>query len=54
MSASEDLTMRLLVADRIMVIRLGRVAGTFDRRTTSREDVVAAITGALPQKAMAA
>jgi len=34
------------VADRIVVLRLGRVAATFDRRTTPREDVVAAITGA--------
>ena len=34
------------VADRIVVLRLGRVAATFDRRTTPRDDVVAAITGA--------
>jgi D-xylose transport system ATP-binding protein len=34
------------VADRIFVLRLGRPAGTFDVHTTSREDVVAAITGA--------
>ena len=34
------------VADRITVLRLGRHVGTFDRRTTPREDVVAAITGA--------
>ena len=34
------------VADRIVVLRLGRVAATFDRRSTPREDVVAAITGA--------
>jgi D-xylose transport system ATP-binding protein len=34
------------VADRIFVLRLGRPAGTFDVDTTSREDVVAAITGA--------
>ena len=34
------------VADRIVVLRLGRLAATFDRRTTPREDVVAAITGA--------
>ena len=34
------------VADRIVVLRLGRVAATFDRRTTPREEVVAAITGA--------
>jgi D-xylose transport system ATP-binding protein len=34
------------VADRIVVLRLGRLAASFDRRTTPREDVVAAITGA--------
>ena len=34
------------VADRIFVLRLGRPAGTFDVHETSREDVVAAITGA--------
>jgi D-xylose transport system ATP-binding protein len=34
------------VADRIVVLRLGRRAATFDRRTTSQQDVVAAITGA--------
>jgi D-xylose transport system ATP-binding protein len=34
------------VADRIFVLRLGRPAGTFDVREASREDVVAAITGA--------
>jgi D-xylose transport system ATP-binding protein len=36
------------VADRIVVLRLGRRAASFDRRTTSREDVVAAIVGAHP------
>jgi ABC-type sugar transport system ATPase subunit len=35
------------VADRISVLRLGRHAATFDRRTASREEVVAAITGAV-------
>jgi D-xylose transport system ATP-binding protein len=34
------------VADRIVVLRLGRLAASFDRRTTPREVVVAAITGA--------
>jgi D-xylose transport system ATP-binding protein len=34
------------VADRIVVLRLGRVAAAFDRRTTPRDEVVAAITGA--------
>lgn len=42
------------VADRISVLRLGRHVGTFDRRTTPREDIVAAITGALLQPAVAA
>lgn len=34
------------VADRIIVMRLGRVAATFDRQSTTPEQVVAAITGA--------
>jgi len=34
------------VADRIVVLRLGKVAGTFDIRGTSQEQIVAAITGA--------
>ena len=34
------------VADRIVVLRLGRVEASFDRRSTPREQVVAAITGA--------
>jgi D-xylose transport system ATP-binding protein len=34
------------VADRIIVLRLGRRAATFDVRGVSREDVVSAITGA--------
>ena len=34
------------VADRIVVLRLGRRAGTFDAASTSQERVVAAITGA--------
>ena len=34
------------VADRIVVLCLGRLAASFDRRTTPREEVVAAITGA--------
>ena len=42
------------VADRIAVLRLGRHVATFDRRATTREDVVAAITGALPGRAVAA
>jgi D-xylose transport system ATP-binding protein len=35
------------VADRISVLRLGANAGTFDRRATSPQAVVAAITGGL-------
>jgi D-xylose transport system ATP-binding protein len=34
------------VADRIVVLRLGRIAGSFGRASTSREEIVAAITGA--------
>ena len=34
------------VADRIVVLRLGRLEATFDRRRATREDVVAAILGA--------
>jgi len=34
------------VADRICVLRLGRDAGSFDVRSTTREAIVAAITGA--------
>jgi D-xylose transport system ATP-binding protein len=34
------------VADRITVLRLGRLEATLDRRTTTRADVVAAIVGA--------
>jgi len=34
------------VADRIFVLRLGRLAGIYDAHETSRETIVAAITGA--------
>ena len=34
------------VADRIVVLRLGRRVGTFDRKASSEEAIVAAITGA--------
>ena len=34
------------VADRISVLRLGRLAAVLDRRSTSRQEVVAEITGA--------
>jgi len=36
------------VADRIVVLRLGRRVATFDRRTTSRETVVGEIIGVKP------
>jgi len=36
----------LAVADRIVVLRLGRNNGEFDARTVSSEDLVASITGA--------
>ncbi|WP_331461175.1 ATP-binding cassette domain-containing protein [Micromonospora tarapacensis] len=35
------------VADRVVVLRLGRTAGTFDPDRTSQEEIVQAITGAL-------
>lgn len=35
------------VADRIVVLRLGRNNGTFDAETASQEEIVAAITGGL-------
>jgi D-xylose transport system ATP-binding protein len=34
------------IANRIVVLRLGRVAASLDADTTKREDVVSAITGA--------
>jgi D-xylose transport system ATP-binding protein len=34
------------VADRIVVLRLGRRVATFDRHNTTQDEVVAAITGA--------
>ncbi len=34
------------VADRIVVLRLGKLAGVFDAHETTHEDIVAAITGA--------
>ena len=34
------------VADRVVVLRLGKVAGTFDVKTATQDQVVAAITGA--------
>jgi D-xylose transport system ATP-binding protein len=43
---SHNLENVFAVADRICVLRLGRVVGTFDARTTAKADIVAAITGA--------
>jgi ABC-type sugar transport system ATPase subunit len=40
------------VADRIVVLRLGRNAGIFDAKKDSSEDVVAAITGASDSAAL--
>jgi D-xylose transport system ATP-binding protein len=37
-------------ADRITVLRLGRNVGVFDRRQTTQQDVVAAITAGVPTK----
>jgi D-xylose transport system ATP-binding protein len=34
------------VADRVTVLRLGRVAGVFDIKSSSQDEIVAAITGA--------
>ena len=42
------------VADRIVVLRLGRRVASFDRRSTSRTDVVAAITTAAKAQERAA
>ena len=36
------------VADRIVVLRLGRVSGDFDAEHASYEDLIAAITGITP------
>ncbi len=43
---SHNLENVFAVADRIIVLRLGRRSATFDVRGVSREDVVSAITGA--------
>jgi D-xylose transport system ATP-binding protein len=43
---SHNLENVFAVADRIIVLRLGKRAATFDVRGVSREDVVSAITGA--------
>jgi D-xylose transport system ATP-binding protein len=43
---SHNLADVLEVADRIVVLRLGRNAGTFETKSVSREQLVGAITGA--------
>jgi D-xylose transport system ATP-binding protein len=43
---SHNLANIFQVADRITVLRLGRMVGSFDRKKSSREEIVAAITGA--------
>jgi simple sugar transport system ATP-binding protein len=37
---SHNLDTVFVVADRIAVLRLGRRVATFDRRTTSREEII--------------
>jgi D-xylose transport system ATP-binding protein len=46
MMISHNLADVFEVADRVVVLRLGKVAGTFDVKGTSQEEIVAAITGA--------
>jgi hypothetical protein len=53
MRVSDLSAMPLLVA-RGVTKRFGAVEGTYDRRTTAREDIVAATIGALPGSAVAA
>ena len=50
---SHNLANVYAVADRIAVLRLGRWIGTYDARTTSREQLVAFMTGAVPGTAEA-
>ena len=50
---SHNLTDVFQVADRVVVLFLGRNNGDFDLKSASREDVVAAITGAEAGKAAA-
>ena len=47
---SHNLNDVFAVADRITVLRLGRNVGVFDRKTTTPEEVVAAITSGKPTK----
>jgi D-xylose transport system ATP-binding protein len=46
MMISHNLADVFEVADRIVVLRLGKVAGVFEVEGTSQEEIVAAITGA--------
>ena len=46
---SHNLHQVFSVADRIIVLRLGRRVATFEHGTSTPEDVVAAITGALEE-----
>ncbi len=45
---SHNLADVFAVADRITVLRLGRWVGTYDAKSTSREQLVALMTGAIP------
>jgi D-xylose transport system ATP-binding protein len=47
---SHNLENVFAVADRIVVLRLGKLAGVYDAKETSREDIVAAITGAAAKR----
>jgi ABC-type sugar transport system ATPase subunit len=47
---SHNLNDVFAVADRITVLRLGRNVGLFDRKATTQEEVVAAITSGRPTK----
>jgi D-xylose transport system ATP-binding protein len=46
MVISHNLADVFQVSDRIVVLRLGRLAGNFETRATSREQVIGRITGA--------
>jgi D-xylose transport system ATP-binding protein len=45
---SQNMTDVQAVADRVVVLRRGRINGEFDAETASYEDIIAAITGVLP------
>jgi ABC-type sugar transport system ATPase subunit len=44
---SHDLEMVFQIADRILVMRLGRVQGIRDRATANRSEIIGLITGAI-------